>query len=130
MPSTADLAVARPLTTSPAARFARYAWGVLAANLGVILLGAYVRASGSGAGCGAHWPMCNGEVIPRSPSIQTMIELSHRVTSGIALALVLALAIQATRVFERGRPVRRAAWWSVGFIAAEALIGAGLVLFE
>ena len=43
-------------------RFAKYAWGVLAYNLVVILWGAFVRATGSGAGCGSHWPLCNGEV--------------------------------------------------------------------
>ena len=72
-------------------RFARYGWGVLAFNLLVILWGAYVRASGSGAGCGAHWPLCNGEVIPRAPSVATLIEYSHRLTSGLALLGVLAL---------------------------------------
>ena len=69
----------------------RFAWSVLAYNLAVILWGAYVRASGSGAGCGAHWPLCNGEVIPRSPSVATLIEYSHRLTSGLALIAVVWL---------------------------------------
>ncbi|MEZ4640810.1 MAG: COX15/CtaA family protein [Caldilineaceae bacterium] len=43
---------------------AKYSWGVLFYNLLVIMWGAYVRATGSGAGCGRHWPVCNGEVIP------------------------------------------------------------------
>ena len=47
-------------------RFAYFAWAVVAYNLAVILWGAYVRASGSGAGCGSHWPLCNGEVVPRA----------------------------------------------------------------
>ena len=71
--------------------FARYGWGVLAYNLLVILWGAYVRASGSGAGCGDHWPLCNGVVIPREPAIETIIELTHRATSGIALSVSPAL---------------------------------------
>lgn len=111
-------------------RLAKFAWGVLGYNVLVILWGAYVRASGSGAGCGAHWPMCGGEVMPRNPRIETIIELSHRATSGISLILVVALAIFAFRVEPKGSVVRRASLASVVFIMFEALIGAGLVLFE
>ncbi len=111
-------------------RFAKFAWGLLAYNLMVIAWGAYVRASGSGAGCGAHWPLCNGEVLPRSPGAEMLVELSHRVTSGLSLFLVLGLAIAGHRAYPRGARVRRAAWASFGFVMAEALIGAGLVLFE
>jgi heme A synthase len=111
-------------------RFARFAWGVLAYNLLVILWGAYVRASGSGAGCGSHWPLCNGEVAPRAPRIETLIELTHRATSGIALILVVALFVWALRLFPRGHHVRMAATLSLVLIVVEALIGAGLVLLE
>ncbi|MCS6831187.1 MAG: COX15/CtaA family protein, partial [bacterium] len=64
---------------------ARFCWGVLAYNVLVILWGAFVRATGSGAGCGSHWPTCNGEVIPRPQSVETLIEFTHRATSGLAL---------------------------------------------
>jgi heme A synthase len=111
-------------------RFARYAWFVVAFNLLVILWGAYVRASGSGAGCGSHWPLCNGQVIPRRPSIQTLVEISHRATSGIALLLVVGLVVWAFRAYTRGHWVRHAAAASMLLILTEALIGAGLVLFE
>lgn len=57
---------------------ARFAWFNVLYNLGVILWGAYVRATGSGAGCGDHWPACNGQVIPREPTIQTLIEFTDR----------------------------------------------------
>jgi heme A synthase len=110
--------------------FARYAWGVLAANLAVIAWGAYVRATGSGAGCGQHWPLCNGEVIPRAERIQTIIELTHRVTSGLALVLVVAMAVWAFRARPRGSVVRRGAIASVVLMLSEALIGAGLVLLK
>jgi len=110
--------------------YAKYAWGVLAYNLLVILWGAYVRASGSGAGCGSHWPLCNGEVIPRQPQIETLIEFTHRIMSGIALLLVLGLFLWAWRSFPRRHPVRLAATLSMVFIITEALVGAGLVLFE
>lgn len=111
------------------ARFSVYAWVVLGFNLLVILWGAYVRASGSGAGCGSHWPLCNGEVVPRTRGIETLIELTHRTTSGVALLLVLGLLVWALRAFPRKHPARLGAFFSVFFIITEALIGAGLVLF-
>ncbi len=111
-------------------RFARFSWGVLLYNLGVIAWGAYVRASGSGAGCGSHWPLCDGQVMPRAKSVEMVVELSHRVTSGIALLLVIAMSVWAFRAYPRASNVRRGAAMSVAFILAEALIGACLVLFE
>ena len=111
-------------------RFAYFAWAVVAYNLAVILWGAYVRASGSGAGCGSHWPLCNGEVIPRAPQIQTLIELTHRLMSGLSLAAIILLVIWAFRALPRNHPARKGAALSLIFIASEALIGAGLVLFE
>jgi heme A synthase len=111
-------------------RFAKYAWFVLIVNLGVILWGAYVRATGSGAGCGNHWPLCNGQVIPRSEQIETMIEFTHRASSGVAFLLVLGMLIWAWRVFPRGNRVRNGAILSMLFMITEALLGAGLVLFE
>jgi heme A synthase len=106
-----------------------YAIGVLIYNVGVILWGAFVRATGSGAGCGSHWPTCNGQVIPRAPAVETMIEFSHRVTSGIAGLLVLAMFIWAFRLFGKGHPVRLGATLALVFIIIESLVGAGLVLF-
>ena len=110
--------------------FARYAWGVLAYNVAVILWGAYVRASGSGAGCGNHWPLCNGVVTPHSPTVATLIEFTHRAMTGLDSPLVLLLAIWGFRVFPRRHPVRRAAVLSAVFLVIEALIGAALVLLE
>jgi heme A synthase len=112
------------------ARFAKYTWGVLAANLGVVLWGAYVRASGSGAGCGSHWPLCTGEVIPRSPALATIIELTHRVTSGVALLLVVGLLIWSRRVAPPRSSVRLGATLSMLFMLGEAGIGASLVKLE
>jgi len=111
-------------------RFARFAWGLLAYDLAVVAWGAYVRATGSGAGCGAHWPLCNGELVPRSPPVEMLVELSHRLTSGLALALSLVLLVWALRAYPRGHAVRRGAIASAAFMGSEALIGAGLVLFR
>jgi heme A synthase len=110
--------------------FARYAWGVVAFNILVILWGAFVRASGSGAGCGSHWPSCNGEIIPRAAAVETLVEFTHRLTSGVALLLVIGLVVWAVRSYPRGDRVRQGAYFSMGFIILEALLGAGLVLFE
>ena len=111
-------------------RATAFAWSVLAYNLLVIAWGAVVRATGSGAGCGSHWPLCNGEVVPRGASVETLIEFSHRATSGLALLAVVALLVVAFRVFERGHPARSGAVASMILMLAEAGIGAGLVLFE
>ncbi len=111
-------------------RFANYAWFVLAYNIGVILWGAYVRATHAGAGCGSHWPLCNGQVIPLEPQIETIIEYVHRLTSGVDLPLVLLLAWWGFRLFPKGHRVRLGASLSVIFLVVEALVGAGLVKFE
>jgi heme A synthase len=110
--------------------FSKYAWGVLAYNLLVILWGVYVRASGSGAGCGSHWPLCNGVIIPQSPQVQTLIEFTHRLMSGLSLILVVGLLIWAFRAHPKGHPARLGASLSMFFIITEALVGASLVLFS
>ncbi len=113
----------------PAARtFQIYAWGVVLYHLAVILWGAFVRATGSGAGCGEHWPLCNGAAIPPSPTLATVIEFSHRVTSGLALLSAVGLLVLAFRTFPKRHPARWAAAAAVGFELMEALIGAALVL--
>jgi heme A synthase len=111
-------------------RLAAFAWGVLGWNVLVILWGAYVRASGSGAGCGSHWPLCNGEALPRDPQLATIIEFTHRLTSGLALIGVVALLVWVFRRFPRPHQVRKAATATLVFILLEALIGALLVKFE
>ena len=112
------------------ARLARFAWAVLAYNVAVIVWGAYVRATGSGAGCGAHWPLCNGEIIPRTGRVATLIEFSHRLTSGAALAAVVFLLIWTWRACRPGHPARSGAALSLFFMLTEAGVGAGLVLFQ
>lgn len=110
--------------------FARYAWAVLGFNLAVILWGAYVRATGSGAGCGNHWPLCNGTVVPHSTAVTTLIEFTHRAMSGIDVLAVGLLVVWAFRAFPRGHLVRLGATLSAVFLATEALIGAALVKLE
>ena len=108
--------------------FAKYAWFVLAYNIVVILWGVFLRASKSGDGCGQHWLTCHGEVIPSAPELKTVIEFSHRLTSGLAFIAVLILVIWAFRKFSKGSAIRKTAFVSFIFIITEALVGAGLVL--
>ena len=107
-------------------RFARYCWATLAFTVVVVLGGALVRATGSGAGCGSHWPLCNGQILPSTDNAKTLIELSHRLTSG----LLLLLAVGAFRFRPKGHAVRKAALVSLVFLLGEAAVGAGLVHFE
>jgi heme A synthase len=104
--------------------------GALAFTMGVIVWGAYVRATGSGAGCGDHWPVCRGEIIPRAPSVQTMIEFSHRISSGLSFLAVAVMAWMSRRAFPAGAEVRRWAGLALGFMVLEATAGAALVKLE
>ena len=117
-------------STAPSRGVARFAWALLGYEILVVAWGAYVRATGSGAGCGRHWPTCNGEILPRAPRIETLIEMSHRLSSGGALIGTLVLFVWAVRVYPRGHRVRRGAGVTTLLMVAEALIGAALVLFE
>jgi heme A synthase len=115
---------------SSKSNFTRYAWIVVAYLILVILWGAYVRATGSGAGCGNHWPLCNGVVVPRAPRTETMIEFTHRITSALSGLMVIGLLLWAFWLYPKGHLVRRGAAFSMIFIITEGLLGAGLVLFE
>ena len=108
-------------------RFSRFAWFFVAYLVLVILFGAWVRIAGAGAGCGNHWPTCNGDVIPQAREAKTIIEFTHRVTSGLCGLLVLVLVVWARRV---GRPVFYAALATLFFIIVESFIGAVLVKKE
>ena len=112
----------------PSKRYRRASVAYLVYTVAVILWGALVRATLSGDGCGDHWPLCNGEVVPLAPSIETMIELTHRVTSGLVWIIALAFWIVARRMDDP--LVKRGAFWSFFFMTTEALVGAGLVLFK
>jgi len=106
------------------------AWTALAVNVGVILLGALVRATGSGAGCGRSWPTCSGEIFPTFDDTARAIEFLHRATSGVALLIVLLLYVAVRRAWPAGSMPRCVAFVAVLTIIGEALIGAGIVLFE
>ncbi len=124
MPSSA-VSVSVDRRPSPALR--RFAWAVLAYFIAVILWGALVRATGSGAGCGDHWPLCNGTVIQHSPGTATVIEFTHRVTSGISFFAAVGLLVWTFVGTKRGHLARTAAVAAVLFTLVEAILGAFLV---
>ena len=110
--------------------FAPFTWGVLGWNLIVILWGAYVRATGSGAGCGQHWPLCDGRAIPQAPDVKMTIEFTHRMLSGGAILLIAAMIFWGYRITTKEHPVRKGLTGAGILIVLEALLGAGLVLFK
>ena len=119
------------LSSKPAVRaFRAFALFVLVYTIGVIVFGAWVRVTGSGAGCGQHWPTCEGEIIPRSLSAEKLIEFSHRITSGLCMPFVLTMWVWARRIFPKGHLARPWSFWTVVFMATEALLGASLVIFR
>jgi len=110
--------------------FRRFNFINLAYTLLVIVWGAYVRATGSGAGCGDHWPLCNGQVLPQTESLKTLIEFTHRTSSGVSLILVLVGFFWARAISKKGAVIRWAAGLTVLAIFLEAALGAGLVLLK
>jgi heme A synthase len=104
--------------------FARIAWFFVAYLVVVILFGAWVRITGSGNGCGSHWPACNGALVPPAPAENTLIEYTHRLMSGLSVLFALTLVVWARRL---GRPVFRAALLALLFLIVEAGLGALLV---
>src|SRR6266850_1473229 len=108
----------------------RFAWLTLAYNVAVILWGAYVRATGSGAGCGNRWPLCNGALVGAGANGQTIVEFTHRITSAISLLVVTGLVVWCWRVTTKGDWARYSALLAAVFLANEALLGAALVLLK
>lgn len=111
----------------PSTALRRFAWAVLGYFVTTILWGAIVRATGSGAGCGNHWPLCNGTVLQQSPTMETIIEFTHRVTAALDLILIVGLLVWAWRKTVRGHLARWAAGAALFLTLTEGLLGALLV---
>ena len=94
-----------------------------------ILAGAFVRATGSGDGCGATWPTCKGRIIPALSDTSELIEFSHRSVSGVLLIVTLIIFAK-TRKFQKNSLVRTVTNYLTFFVIFEALIGAVIVIFE
>lgn len=124
---TAAIASLRPEAPS---RVRLVAWATLGITLATIVMGAVVRATHSGDGCGPNWPTCEGTlVLPGTGDRAQLIEFSHRAISGVSLIAVVLLAFMVFRAFVAGHPARKAVLWSVGLLVVEALIGAAIVLY-
>ena len=118
--------------TGGGTRYARFTWGTLWFTLFVVIWGGLVSASGAGDGCGDSWPLC-GELLAESGAVSrfdTLIELTHRLTSGLALLAVVVMVVWSRRLFPGGH---RARFWAAAglvFMVIESLIGAALVIFS
>ena len=106
---------------------ARFAWFVVFYNILVIVWGALVRASGSGAGCGNRWPLCNGQIVPVSPGFHTIIEFTHRMMVGGSTLLVFALLVWTFRATVKHQAARALVVVSTLLLLNEAFLGALLV---
>jgi heme a synthase len=121
---------ATPASSRSLRTVSRFAWLTLGYNIAVILWGAYVRATGSGAGCGNRWPLCNDQVLPRTPQAQTIIEFTHRFTSGLSVLVVASLLIWCWRKTSKGHWARYSSVTAFILLLNEAVLGALLVLFD
>lgn len=118
-----------PLSTSQR-RFVVFSALSLAYTVAAAIYGAYVRASMSGDGCGQHWPLCNGAVVPVAATTKTLVEYTHRVTSAACGVLVIVGVVWANRAYPRGHLARTAARLSLFFVLTEGAVGGALVLLR
>lgn len=102
-------------------------WSLVAYTVLIILWGAWVRLSGSGDGCGDHWPLCNGEMIPVERASKTWVEYSHRISTALYGVVILVQIWLSRRYFTRHHPARFWAIITLIFTITEALIGRQLV---
>ena len=107
-------------------RFTRLAWLTAVCTYLLIVLGAIVRITGSGMGCGDHWPLCNGGLFPSLGNLGMLIEWSHRLVAALLSVLVVALAGYAwwlRRETGLDRP-GLAAYAALGLLALQVALGA------
>jgi len=95
----------------------------------VLIGGALVTKTESGAGCGDSWPLCHGQLIPEEITFELVIELSHRVVSGVVGILVLALSIWSWKAIGHIRETKFLAFISFFFLVLQGLIGAAAVMW-
>lgn len=95
----------------------------------VLIGGALVTKTGSGMGCGRSWPLCNGKLIPTEITVELIIELSHRLVSGLSVILVTWLAIWSWKKIGHIRETKFLSFLSIFFLILQALLGAGAVIW-
>jgi len=120
-------------------RFSSLAWSAAVCTYLLIVLGAVVRITGSGLGCGDHWPLCNGHLFPPLNDIATVIEWSHRLVAALVSVLVFALALYDWLVnrpsgpfapLRAGRQAIRPSFIAVALLVVQVLLGAITVKLE
>ena len=111
------------LKKDPTRLLRRLAWVGAGLGFGLIVLGGVVRITGSGMGCGDHWPRCNGEWFPPL-DLPTMIEIGHRWAAALVSIVVLAMAAVAWTRHRAEPGLRNPATWAVILLAAQVLLGA------
>ncbi len=109
--------------------FSFFLWGFLFFNIYAVLGGAFVRATHSGAGCGAHWPLCNGQILPSISRVQTLIEFVHRISSGIILIATIVTLVISFLFYPKKHFIRKSSIFILIFVIIEALVGAALVYY-
>ncbi len=117
-----------PTQTHSVAGVRRWAWATLGFFVLVVLEGAVVRATSSGGGCGAHWPLCNGEFLPHHPKLTTIIEFTHRSLTGISTAMFALLIGWTFYATPKRHPARRTSVIAGLLLLSEGALGAILVL--
>jgi len=95
----------------------------------VLLGGALVTKTDSGDGCGKSWPLCHGELIPSDIDSALVIELSHRVVSGVVGILVLLLSVWSWKKLGHIRETKFLSILSFTFLVLQGLIGAAAVIW-
>lgn len=108
--------------------FQKYSAFLIGYCVVTILWGAFVRISGSGNGCGEHWPYCQGTLIPSDPSMKTWIEFFHRIKSGLFGILIGMQTAVAFYLYPAGHSLRKLTTAAIIITFIEALLGALLVI--
>jgi heme a synthase len=104
-------------------------------GVGQVVFGAIVRISGSGMGCGDHWPKCQGHWFPPLDRTDLIIEVTHRyIAATLSVAILALLAVALLRravpgVGGRGG-VLRSALLAAALVLAAAIFGAVTVKLE
>src|SRR5919112_2341489 len=121
-----------PMTTPPLDPnrvLRRLAWLGAGLAFGLIVLGGVVRITGSGMGCGDHWPRCNGEWFPPL-DLPTMIEIGHRWAAALVSVVVAAIAAVAWLKHRHDPALRNPATLALVVLIVQVLLGAITVKLE
>jgi len=107
-------------------------WLSVVSTIGMVFIllgGALVTKTDSGAGCGTSWPLCNGQFIPSEITPELVIELSHRLVSSVIGITVLSLAVLSWVFIGHIREVKFLSFLSVFFLVFQGLLGAAAVVW-